>query len=427
MPGVKLPEVEKTGIITDITLELTGDERLYMVSAKQGDKRTRFIRIALTNNGKIFKIPTGYTVIANIKKPDNHFCYNECAVTDNKVMVELTNQALAAAGTAHCDIEIRAINNAYLLTSQSFTIEIEETNRNEDAIKSSNEMTALEKTVQQHIDNIVKTKEDILSTEATMKTAETARASAEAGRVKAEYERTGAEVNRINAEAARVSAESDREKAEKRRNESEKDRQLTEMAREQLFRNMQETAETERKQQIQNIKEAMGAANDAASSANMAAKKANDATSSAEEAAKKASDVATAMKIQVAEIEKTEHERGENEIIRGNAEADRGVAEIARAGAEERRNKSEQDREDAEKERKKQMQLMMEARKNADNAAYLANSNAGEAQMQAEAANRAAAACKDIAKGINSISDAATGKRYTIGVEAGKVFLEEIT
>ena len=98
-------------LITDITLELTGDERLYMASAKQGDKRTRFIRIALTNNGKVFTIPTGYIAIANIKKPDKHFCYNECKVTDNKVMVELTNQALAAAGTAHCDIEITGVHN----------------------------------------------------------------------------------------------------------------------------------------------------------------------------------------------------------------------------------------------------------------------------------------------------------------------------
>ena len=46
-------------LITDITLELTGDERLYMASAKQGDKRTRFIRIALTNNGKVFTIRQG--------------------------------------------------------------------------------------------------------------------------------------------------------------------------------------------------------------------------------------------------------------------------------------------------------------------------------------------------------------------------------
>ena len=130
-------------LITDITLELTGDERLYMASAKQGDKRTRFIRIALTNNGKVFTIPTGYIVIANIKKPDKHFCYNECTVTDNKVMVELTNQALAAAGTAHCDIEIRDAQNVYVLSSQAFTIEIEETNRNDAAIESCNEITAV--------------------------------------------------------------------------------------------------------------------------------------------------------------------------------------------------------------------------------------------------------------------------------------------
>ena len=65
---------EQMQLITDITLELTGDERLYMASAKQGDKRTRFIRIALTNNGKVFTIPTGYIAIANIKKPDKHIC-----------------------------------------------------------------------------------------------------------------------------------------------------------------------------------------------------------------------------------------------------------------------------------------------------------------------------------------------------------------
>lgn len=66
-------------------------------------------------------------------------------MTDNKVMVELTNQALAAAGTAHCDIEIRDAQNVYVLSSQAFTIEIEETNRNDAAIESCNEITALEK------------------------------------------------------------------------------------------------------------------------------------------------------------------------------------------------------------------------------------------------------------------------------------------
>lgn len=226
-------------LITDITLELTGDERLYMASAKQGDKHTRFIRVALTNNGKAFTIPTGYIVIANIKKPDKHFCYNECTVSDNKVMVELTNQALAAAGTAHCDIEIRDAQNVYVLSSQAFTIEIEETNRNDTAIESCNEITALEKKVQQYIDNIASTKNDILNVEAAMKVAEAARASAE--------------IDRINAEA--------------RRKKSEQDREIAEAA---------------RKQQLQIMQEATGAANSAASSANAAAGVANTAAARAE-------------------------------------------------------------------------------------------------------------------------------------------------
>lgn len=231
--------VEQIELITDITLELTGDERLYIASAKQGDKRTRFIRVALTNNGKAFTIPTGYIAIANIKKPDKHFCYNECKVVDNKVMVELTNQALAAAGTAHCDIEIRDAQNVYVLSSQAFEIEVEEAYRNDNAIKSCNEITALENKVQQYIDNMVKTEQDILSVEELIKVAEAARASAEN--------------ERINSEA------------ERKKNEKDRD-----------------NAETARQQQLKIMQEATGAANNATSLANTATNNANTAAARAE-------------------------------------------------------------------------------------------------------------------------------------------------
>lgn len=49
------------------------------------------------------------------------------------------------------------------------------------------------------------------------------------------------------------------------------------------------------------------------------------------------------------------------------------------------------------------------------------------ANAAAQSAQQQAAACKDIQKGINSMSDSATGKKYTIGVEAGLVYLEETT
>ena len=64
---------------------------------------------------------------------------------------------------------------------------------------------------------------------------------------------------------------------------------------------------------------------------------------------------------------------------------------------------------------------------NMQQATSAANTAAQSAQTQAAAAKAAAAACQDIEKGINSMSDKATGKKYTIGVEAGLVFLEETT
>ncbi len=145
-------------MITPIQIELYGDTKHYLVSAKQGDRATRFIQVELMAYGLQFEIPTDAVVYANIRKPDKKFCYNECVVENNRVMVELTNQALAAAGTAYCDIEIRRAEDFEILSSASFTIEIEESMRDESAILSCNEITAIDKKVQRYIDEILNTK-----------------------------------------------------------------------------------------------------------------------------------------------------------------------------------------------------------------------------------------------------------------------------
>lgn len=137
-------------LITDITLELTGETKRYEVVAKQGDKATRFIRITLKNNGQDFEIPAGMKVIANIQKPDRKCCYNTCSYSGSTVTMELTNQALAVAGTAECDIEIRDANDEVVLSSQAFTIEIEKSMRDENAIRSSNEFTQLEQDIREY-------------------------------------------------------------------------------------------------------------------------------------------------------------------------------------------------------------------------------------------------------------------------------------
>lgn len=297
-------------LITDITLELTGETKRFEVQAKQGDKGTRFVRVSLTNNGAEFEMPSGVTVIANIQKPDRKFCFNECTLEENKVLVPLTNQALAVAGTAECDIEIRDGGGNLILSSQAFTIEIEKSMRDESAIESSNEFTALEKIN-----------------------------AAEAARVKAEAARVEAEKKRVTAENGRVSAETERQK------------QLA----------LMKTATTE----AENAKTgALQAKSQAEQAAEMATQTANEA---ATEAKKTASDAAAAAK--------------------ETAETAAGKANTAAANTN----------------------------------AAIAGANSAKA-----AAEAAAEACEGIAAGINTIPDLATGKVYTIGIQNGIAYLEEV-
>ena len=46
-------------IYTKIDVEMTGSTQYYAVSAKQGDKATRYVVANLLNNGVKYTIPTG--------------------------------------------------------------------------------------------------------------------------------------------------------------------------------------------------------------------------------------------------------------------------------------------------------------------------------------------------------------------------------
>ncbi len=188
---------------TSIKIDLYGGTRRYLVTAKQGDKASRFLRVQLMEAGNDFEIPDGVYLIANIKKPDGKFCYNECQREGNVVIVELTNQALAAAGTAYCDIEIRAKSGEKILSSALFEIEITPSARDENAIESSNEMSFLDRRVQEYIDKMLVTRQQILDTEAAFKVAEAARALAEADRITQEGIRVENEKRRVAAEQTR--------------------------------------------------------------------------------------------------------------------------------------------------------------------------------------------------------------------------------
>ena len=190
--------------VTKINVEMSGDTKRYLVSAKQGDKSTRHVIATLLNDGALYEIPEEARVIANIEKPDGKHVYNDCEFSGAIVTLVLTNQILAVAGTALCDIEVRTPDNEQVITSASFTIEIEKTQRNDAAIKSSNEVTGLEKWINEHIAQIDNTNSGVTD-------AENKRAAQEKERVLNEKERIEAEKTRQENENIRIQQEKQRQ------------------------------------------------------------------------------------------------------------------------------------------------------------------------------------------------------------------------
>ena len=142
-------------VIQRIEIEMSGGTKQYMVSAKQGDRATRYVETVLLNHGKPYTIPAGSSVTASSENQIDTV-YTPCEFTDNVVMVELDSQALAAAGTALCEVEVKSSDLMQVVTSVTFEIEIEAKVKDEDAIVSGDELSIFDKTMKQYADQETK-------------------------------------------------------------------------------------------------------------------------------------------------------------------------------------------------------------------------------------------------------------------------------
>lgn len=216
-----LVEINLSRLITRINLEMTGAVRRYSVSAKQGDKATRHIIVKLLNEGVEYIIPDGVNVVVNVKKPDGKCVYNTCTYDGSEVDIELTNQMLAAFGTAFCDVEVRTSDDSQVITSAAFEMEIEESMRNDKAILSANEFTELENRIAGHIKDLNDTEAAVKEAESGRVTAENERDAAERIRRENELQRIVKENTRKQQELERITAENERAEAERLRQENE--------------------------------------------------------------------------------------------------------------------------------------------------------------------------------------------------------------
>ena len=327
-------------LITRIDIDAGAERKNYLVQAKQGDKATHFISVLIVEDGKEYAPPADADLIANFQKPDGKFAYNAAKIDDgNRILVELTNQVLAVSGEVVCEVEIRAKDSSQVLTSCAFTVKVGRSNRNENAILSSNEMTAFD------------------AKWATLNSSMEEYATVERLRVEAEQNRVSAENARVNAETARENAESARNNAETSRASAETSRTKAETAR--------QTEEGKRETSTQ-----------------AAIKNAQDATNKATEATKKAE----AALADQAELEQTLADckalKGQTETAASNAAASKAAAETAQKQAAANQTAAQAAKESAEQ----AQQTAADNQATAEQQAALA----GQERAKAEAAAKTA-------------------------------------
>ena len=180
------------------------------VFAKSNDAGSRFIKVAMLENGEPLEIPSEYKIRANIQKSDGKHVYINCTNDGNIITVPLSSQALASPGTAICDVSV--LKDICVLTSASFYIDVDKRVYDENAVESMDEYEELTRLVKE-----AKTdKAEILDAKSK---AETMRDEAKAFRDDAQASKATAETHASSANNSKAAAE----KAEANAKASEKD------------------------------------------------------------------------------------------------------------------------------------------------------------------------------------------------------------
>lgn len=122
---------------TDVTLDLSGQNNGAVVYAKQYDSNTRTVTVTILQDGEPFEFTDTITARMEIRKPDGEQIFNDCAISDSKVIVEIPQQALVVSGIA--ELEISLMENEQLITSSILKLIIEPSVLDDEKVKSSSE------------------------------------------------------------------------------------------------------------------------------------------------------------------------------------------------------------------------------------------------------------------------------------------------
>ena len=123
---------------TTITLDMSGEQYAPPVTAKQGDKDSRYIIAKLIANGTEYILPDAATAKVSMIKPRGQCVLNDAEITDNStVKILLTEQMLIDAGDARAEVMI--YRGDAMISSAVFDLRIMPSSYDQEAIESAPE------------------------------------------------------------------------------------------------------------------------------------------------------------------------------------------------------------------------------------------------------------------------------------------------
>ena len=124
-----------------LTLDVHKTVSTTSVSLKRGDTAHRLL-ITLSEGGYPYHIGEDCTAVFSAKKPYGGTIFNNCTISGDVVIYDLTEQTTASLGEVNCEIQIYGANGA-LLTGASFLLLVEEGASDPGAVVSSDEFIQL--------------------------------------------------------------------------------------------------------------------------------------------------------------------------------------------------------------------------------------------------------------------------------------------
>ena len=136
------------------------DKKYIMINAKQYDDKSRWIAITCYNQGQLFNISANkHSAYVKYRKADGYGVLNHCRINyKGEVLVELTEQMLAADGICYVDLviinkgsaivnidtgEIITIDGSTILSTMAFCVNVYESTIGNPEIESSYEYDGL--------------------------------------------------------------------------------------------------------------------------------------------------------------------------------------------------------------------------------------------------------------------------------------------